>query len=425
MKGIVDCNSFYCSCERVFRPDLKETPIVVLSNNDGCVISRDDKAKELGLGMTGPYYQVKPLIEKHGVEVFSSNYNLYGDMSRRVMEVLKMFVGEENVEVYSVDEAFLHLEGFKPEQLEQLSNHIRDTIERWTGIRVSVGIAPNKTLSKLANRIAKKNKELTQCVHLLDTEEKIIEALKNTNVGNLWGVGSRYADKLTSVGILTAWDLRNLPPEWIRKYMGGVVGVRLVKELHGEVAIAMKEELAEKKAIATTRMFGAAVTELKDIKEAVATYAARVGEKLRRQRSAASTLSVFLVPQEKAQSPYFKHGPTSSAYTLLPSATSLSHELIKPAVQLAEQLFEQGKRYKKAGVMVSGLVPDGSIQSNIFHPQTGISRHLMQKIDNINFSMRGDVVKFASSGMSKDWKMRQEFHSPRYTTRWEQLCKVN
>ncbi len=424
MKAIVDCNSFYCSCEEVFQPQLQNKPVVVLSNNDGCIISRSDEARALGVGMAGPFFMARPLIEKHNVSVFSSNYNLYGDMSWRVMEVLKQTVGEGAVEVYSVDEAFLQLDHYSPDQLQSLSVYLRDTIRRWTSIRVSVGVAPTKTLAKIANRMAKKDKKTSGCIVVLETEEKLIAALKQTKVSEIWGVGSRYADKLTQLGICTAWDLRNMPEEWARKNLGGVVGVRLVKELRGEHAIEMKDPLEKKKMIATTRMFGSTVTELKDIKEAVATYAARAAEKLRRQQGAASVISLFLITQEKIDGPRFKHGLTVSSFTTLPEPTSLTQDLIKPAVNMADRLYQPGKRYKKAGVILSGIVPDNSIQANLFAPQKSIGRFLMEQIDNINFSMRGDVVKFASSGTKKDWKMRQAFHSPRYTTRWNELCEV-
>ena len=424
MKAIVDCNSFYCSCEKVFRPSLNNQPIVVLSNNDGCIISRSDEAKTLGVNMTGPYFMAKSLIQKHNISVFSSNYNLYGDISWRIMEILKQTVGEEHVEIYSVDEAFLHLPHYSRDQLQQLCTYLRDTIEQWTSIRVSIGVAPTKTLSKIANRIAKKDKLRSQCITILDTDEKVAEALQRTAIGDVWGVGSRYADKLQQLGICTAWDLRALTDDWARKNLGGVVGVRLLKELRGEHAIEMKDALEKKKMIATTRMFGSTVTDLKDIKEAVASYAARAAEKLRRQQGAASVVSTFLVMQEKVDGPGFKHGLTISRYTTLPEPTFLTHELIKPAVRMAEALYEPGKRYKKAGVILADIVPDSSIQGNLFEQYKSIGRLLMEQIDNINFSMRGDVVKFASSGTTRDWKMRQAFHSPRYTTRWKELCEV-
>jgi len=425
MKAIVDCNSFYCSCERVFRPDLKNRPVVVLSNNDGCIISRSDEAKVLGVEMAGPYFKAKPLIEKHNVATFSSNYNLYGDMSRRVMDTLKMMVGERNVEVYSVDECFLDVSMIEEKQLDNYALQMREIVEQWTGVSVSVGIAPTKTLAKIANHLAKKNKAATRCVATVVGDDDIRKVLKTTSVSGIWGIGRAYADKLINWGITTAWDLCNMPEEWIYKHMGGVVGTRLVRELKGTPCIDMKDELKVKKMIATTRMFGKNVTELSDIKEAVATYTARAGEKLRRQRCAASVLSVFIVAKEESHTADFNRGATMSTHTVLPSATSITNELIAPAMRMAEQIFKPGCEYKKAGVMLSGIVPDTSIQSNLFKPLTENSkRFLMEALDNINFSMRDDVVKFASSGLSRDWKMRKEFRSPRYTSRWNELREV-
>jgi len=426
MKAIVDCNSFYCSCERLFQPNLDQKPVVVLSNNDGCIISRTDEAKALGVGMAGPYFKAKDSIEQNGVTVFSSNYNLYGDLSWRVMQTLKEMVGESNVEVYSVDEAFLNLAPFANSDFNSLAMQIRTTVEQWTGIKVSVGVAPTKTLAKLANYIAKKNKATTNCVAVLDTQEKIITALKATDVKELWGIGFQYAEKLKMLGIRTGWDLYHMPEEWMRKQAGGVVGVRLSRELHGKEAIIMEKELVNKKMIATTRMFGSPVTSLTDIKEAVATYTARAAEKLRRQRSAASVITVFIVPKDTAAITRFHHGPNVSSHSILPTPTSLTQHLIKPALQIAERIYEEGRLYKKAGVILSGLVPDDSIQANLFEPPAKhLGRFLMEMMDNINFSMRNDVVKFASSGTKRNWKMRQEFHSPRYTTRWEELYEVH
>ena len=425
MKAIVDCNSFYCSCERVFRPELAEKPVVVLSNNDGCIISRSDEAKALGVQMAGPYFLAKPIIEKHGVAVFSSNYNLYGDLSWRVMETLKEMVGEKNVEVYSVDEAFLDLQGFSHEQLQKVAAGIKDSVEQWTGVKVSVGVAPTKTLAKLANSMAKKNKKSSGGVSLLVDDATIIRALQITPVRDLWGVGARFTEKLNDFGIYTGWDLRNQPEEWVRKNFGGVVGVRLLKELKGEQSIMMDEPLVNKKMIATTRMFGEPVTSINDIKEAVATYTARAAEKLRRQHSAATVINTFVVPkEERKEGEKFHRGPMFNASTVLLQPTSITNELIKPAVKMAEQLYKEGKEYKKAGVILSGLVPDNSVQGNLFDPGKTMGRFLMEMMDNINFGMRDDVVKFASSGTKRNWKMRQDFHSPRYTTRWDELYEV-
>lgn len=429
MKAIVDCNSFYCSAERLFRPDLLHKPVVVLSNNDGCIVSRSDEAKALGVPMAGAYFEAKPIIQKYGIAVFSSNYNLYGDLSWRVMETLRILTGDYNnkkVEVYSVDEAFIDLGHIKEEDLYKEAMRIRQTVEQWTGISVSIGVAPTKTLAKLANYLAKKNKAATQCVKVLATRDEQVKALKETRVGNLWGVGGAYASKLINMGITSAWELSNMPEEWAHRNMGGVMGIRLIRELNGIPGKDMDQPLTNKKMIATTRMFGSPVTNINDIKEAVATYTSRAAEKLRRQRSAANIISVFIVPKEQQYNINFRRGPTISSYITLPSATSITNELIKPAVKLVDELFENGRTYKKAGVMLSGLVPDESIQGNLFvEPSKNQGRLLMDMIDNINFSMRDDVLKFASSGTTRDWKMRQELRSKRYTTRWDELFEIS
>jgi DNA polymerase V len=424
MFAIVDCNSFYCSCERLFRPSLKEKPVVVLSNNDGCIISRSDEAKNLGVEMAGPYFKAQPLIVKHGVATFSSNYHLYGDLSWRVMETLRI-LAPGRVEVYSVDEAFVDLSHIPREHIAAFSMHLRETVEQWTGIKVSVGVAPTKVLSKLANRLSKKYKEKTDCVLVLDTLRKIEQALQRTPVEDIWGIGYQYAEKLYRMDIKTAYDLSIKDVTWAHKNLGGVTGARLIRELKGIESIQMMDELVNKKMIATTRMFGSPVNEVKNIKEAVATYTSRAAEKLRRQNSAANTISVFVVPKEDPHTTHFRHGPTISSHIILPLATSLTNELIKPAVALVDRLYEPGRFYKKAGVMLSGIVPDSSIQGNLFaKPAENRSRMLMSMIDNVNFAMRDDVLKFASSGTSRDWKMRQEHRSPRYTTRWEELYEI-
>lgn len=424
MKAIVDCNNFYCSCERLFKPHLEGKPVVVLSNNDGCIVSRSDEAKKLGVQMAGPYFMAKPLIEKHAVSVFSSNYNLYGDLSWRVMETLRIMLGKKNVEVYSVDEAFVDLSIFSPEELPVIAKELRRTVEQWTGIKVSIGVAPTKVLAKLANRLAKKDKARTECVVLLDTDEKIIEALRGTPVSDIWGVGGRYAKKLEEWGVYDALQLRNLSEEFARVYFGGVVGARLIRELRGITSKEMGEELVSKKMIATTRMFGNPVNDINSIKEAVATYTSRAAEKLRRQHSAAKIIHVFVVTKGEDHNTDWR-GATNTLSLTLPAATSFTNDLIKPAVGLVDKLYKKGMIYKKAGVMLSGIVPDTSIQGNLFLSETkNCERRLMDMIDNVNFSQRDDVLKFAASGTDRNWKMQQNFISPRYTTRWNELYEV-
>ncbi len=377
--------------------------------------------------MAGPYFMAKPIIEKYGVSAFSSNYNLYGDLSWRVMETLRILLGEENVEVYSVDEAFLELKEFNKKNFFEVGLHIRQVVELWTGIKVSIGIAPTKVLCKVANHLAKKNKIETQCVVVLDTKEKIDKALQATPVNEVWGIGRQYAEKLKEMNaVYTAFDLSKKTAPWAHKNLGGVVGTRMISELRGEPAIEMaSEQLTEKKMIACTRMFGQAVSSIDDIKEAVATYTSRAAEKLRRQKSAATTLSVFVITKEPSNMGRFRHGNTISHYTILPIATSATNELIKAAISVVDKIFIKGKQYKKAGVMLSGLVSDETIQANLFVPEKDNGkRMLMAAIDNVNFSMRDDVIKFAASGTKRDWKMRVEMRSPRYTTRWDEMFVV-
>jgi DNA polymerase V len=398
----------------------------VLSNNDGCIISRSDEAKKFGVEMAGPYFMAKPLIKEHNISVFSSNYNLYGDLSWRVMETLRAMLGKKNVEVYSVDEAFVDLSGFPPGDLPALALGIRKTVEQWTGIKVSVGVAPTKVLAKLANRLSKKEKQKTNCIMVLDTEEKIIDALRKTPVEDIWGVGWQYAQKLKERWcIYDALQLRNVNEEFARRHLGGVVGARLIRELKGIPSKEMEEELVNKKMIATTRMFGSPVDNINDIREAVATYTSRAAEKLRRQHGAAKIISVFVVTKDQDHMLGFNKSGTISTYTTLPAATSFTNELIKPAVGLVDQLYKKGTFYKKAGVMLSGIVPDNSIQANMFlAANKNCERRLMEMIDNVNFSQRDDVLKFAASGTSRNWKMQQNHISDRYTTRWDELFEV-
>lgn len=425
MIAIVDCNSFYCSCERLFRPDLENKPVVVLSNNDGCIISRTDEAKKIGVGMAAPYYQNKEIIEKNKVAVFSSNYNLYGDLSMRVMDTLRFLVGEKQVEVYSVDEAFLQLNMIPPDRIHDFCREVKETVELWTGIKVSVGAAPTKVLSKVANRLSKKNKVATQGVLVLQSIHEIKNALEKTAIDDIWGVGRQYAIKLHNMGIDDGWQLRNMPEEWARKNMGGVVGSRLIKELRGILCIPMKKPLDVKKMIATTRMFGKPVFTLEEIKEAVATYVSRAAEKLRRQHYAATYLQVFVVTNGQQTDKYSYNPQSRYQYTSLRIATADTTQLIKYALPLAEKLYEPTLKYLKAGVILGGLVPDSSIQATLFdNNHQNQKRFLMSAVDNINFSHRDDIIKYVASGLKRNWKMRQELRSKRYTTRWDELYLI-
>lgn len=375
--------------------------------------------------MAAPYYQNKELIEKNDVAAFSSNYHLYGDLSMRVMDTLRALAGAHNTEVYSVDEAFLDLDMIPGNELYDAAKRMKEITEQWTGIKVSIGVAPTKVLSKVANKLSKKDKKGTGGIIILDSVEKIKDALESIPVDDLWGIGHRYANKLKNFGIENGWQLRNMPEEWCRKNLGGVVGVRMIRELKGIPCILMKDPLEVKKMIATTRMFGTPVHKLSDLKEAVATYASRAAEKVRRQRSAATSLDVFVVANGFIDRKYEYNPQSRHSHITLPQATSNTGELIGYAALLAENLFRPNEKYIKAGVLLGGLVPDNSIQSNLFMTQEkNRLPQLMSAIDNINFSMRDDVVKYVATGLKRNWKMRQQLRSKRYTTRWDELFEI-
>jgi len=431
MKAIVDCNNFYCSCERLFKPKFEKRPVVVLSNNDGCVISRSDEAKQLGVAMGVPLFEVRSLIREKGIAVFSSNYALYGDCSWRVMEVLREIIGKERVEVYSVDEAFLELDQLGTEELEKLALTIRHQVEQWTGIRVSIGVAPTRTLAKLANRLAKKNKVTTNCVMVLSTESEIEEALRRTAVADLWGIGRRYAKQLHEKwSIYDGWQLAQVSDSFANKYLGGVVGTRLVRELRGISSRMMEEERVQKKMIATTRMFGRRVYELNEIKEAIATYTARAAEKLRRQFSAAGHIHVFIIEHREGE----RHGMAYDTHRQLDKPSSDSSILIRVATELVVDIYKKGPAYKKAGIILSDIVPEAARQGSLFVDSASADDDrlpLMLAIDNINFScppahqpQHDSILRFAASGTNRGWKMKQEYRSPRYTTKWYEMPVV-
>jgi len=427
VQAIVDCNSFYCACERLFQPQLQHAPVVVLSNNDGCIVSRSDEAKQLGINMAIPYFQAKELIEKNKVHAFSSNYHLYGDLSWRVMETMRQLAPPGSVEVYSVDEAFINLDHIASDQLQDYCVSLKKKIETWTGISVSIGVGPNKVLSKVANRLAKKSKLLTGCVVILNDTKKIQAALQSTPIDDVWGIGYSYSEKLKTYGINTAYALSIKDLSWGKRFLGGVPGMKLIRELKGMHSHDMQTPRTSKKMIATTRMFGRTVSEWQEIEEALATYATRTAEKLRRQHSAAYGVSVFLLKKTPPQTDisHYHHGRQVSGYVKLDNPSNLTPDIIKAVVALGKSLYEQGELYKKAGVILSDFVPDNALQTNLFvAPRDQNRKKLMNVIDNMNAAFRDDILKFATSGTQKNWKMRSERRSKRYTTRWDELCLV-
>lgn len=409
MVALVDCNNFYASCERVFNPALRGKPVVVLSNNDGCVIARSNEAKAAGVQMGVPAFEIRELVTQHGIAVFSSNYTLYGDMSNRVMETLRGF--SPHLEVYSIDEAFLDLSGFEAIGLPSHAQSLRQTVIQHTGIPVSVGIAATKTLAKVANRIAKKR--LPDGVLVLDNERYVRRALEVTEVGDVWGVGRRYAQKLASYGIRTAYDLTLRPDSWIRREMS-VVGLRTVKELRGEPCLELEATPPSKKAIMTSRSFGSMLTDLKDIREAVANFAASCAGKLRREASCCAAVTVFLTtnPFRESDRQY------SSSFTVtLPSPSSYTPDIVGAALRGLDRVFVGGYRYKKAGVLVSSITPQAHVQLSLFSTRC-IEREtaLMEAMDALNGRYGRNALRMGAQGYGSCWKLKQESLSPCYTT---------
>lgn len=405
MFGLVDCNNFYASCERVFNPSLNGKPIVVLSNNDGCVIARSNEAKALGIKMGVPAYQIKELVNTHDVAVFSSNYTLYGDMSGRVMSMLAELAPE--IEVYSIDEAFLNLTGIK--DLQSLGTNIVRKVSCGTGIPVSAGIATTKTLAKVANKFAKKYSAYNRLC-IIDTEEKREKALKLFEIGDVWGIGRRQAAKLEKQGVKTAYDFTLLPGSWVRKNMT-VVGERTWKELRGISCIDMENAPPAKKQICTSRSFGKMVEDIDTMSEAIATHASTCAKKLRQQKSYAMSLMVFIHTNNFREDlpQYWKN-----TIIKLPVPTNDTLEIAHYALEGLKSIFMTGYQYKKAGVIITEIVT--SAQLGLFDTVDREKREkLMQAIDKVNGEHR-HLVKLAIQGSGRDWKLKQEQLSKRYTT---------
>lgn len=414
MFALIDCNNFYASCERVFNPSLNGKPVLILSNNDGCVIARSNEAKALGIPMGAPAFKFKEVIENGEVHVFSSNFALYGDMSNRVMTILGTFCPK--MEIYSIDEAFLDFSGFDLYDLEALGRDIRKRVLQWTGIPVSVGFAHTKALAKVANRIAKKFTDRTGGVYTIDTEEQRIKALKWLKIEDVWGIGRQHARRLKEMNVLNAYQFTQLTDRWVRDMMT-VVGLRLKLDLQGEPTLQL-EDVRDKKSIATTRSFDHNYKDLTLIKERVASFAVSCAEKLRRQHCCCQSVMVFLHTNgfREDQPQYSKN-----IVIKLPFATNSSIEIVKFAVMGLEQIFREGYGYKKAGVIVSDFSPEGNQQLTLFDSRNVKHIELMKAVDNINRSMGQQKVRLAAQEPGRVWKMKQERLSPRYTTNLNEI----
>ncbi|MPR33063.1 Y-family DNA polymerase [Salmonirosea aquatica] len=425
MFGLVDCNNFYVSCERSFNPSLEGRPVVVLSNNDGCVIARSNEAKSVEIKMGTPYFQLKDTIKEHDVRVFSSNYTLYGDLSARVMATLGRFV--DQVEIYSIDEAFLDFEGFAHlyPDLHQLALTLQSTVRQWTRIPVSIGMAPTKTLCKVANYFAKRQAE-NRGILLLDSPERISEILQEFPVSELWGVGSRYAALLRRNAIRTAAQFSNAPDDWINRTMT-VNGLRLAYELRGVPCKMLETEFAPKKAICTSPSFGRLIPDLKTMSEALVTHLSRAAEKLRRQGSAAGTMTVFVHTNRFKRS---ANGQPARQYynsrtIQLPHPTASTAELTGYALAALQSVYQFGYAYQKVGVILSGLVPIDHHQTHYFTkgPDERLAV-LSATMDRLNHRFGRDKVRLASAGYDVTWHHRQQWMSPAYTTKWTDLLQV-
>jgi len=417
MFALVDCNNFYASCERVFRPDLNGKPIVVLSNNDGCVIARSNEAKDLGIPMGAPAFEYEKLFQQQKVHVFSANFALYGDMSHRVMSVLSDY--SPAMEIYSIDECFLSLRGFELFNLQEYGMLMRNKVVKWTGIPISVGIAPTKALSKVANRIAKKFSERTKGVYIIDSEESRIKALKWLKVEDVWGIGRQHAKRLQAQGVKTAYDFTQLNDAFVRKQMS-VVGLRLKHDLQGIPTLNL-DEVQPKKNIATTRSFDGNYTKFEQISERVSTFAVSCAEKLRKQNSCCNSLMVFVHSnRHRKDLPQYSR----NIVIQLPFATNSSIELSKFAIQALKQIFKEGYSYKKAGVIVQDFTPQDSVQKSLFEERNEKHIPLMKAVDKLNALFGQQKIRLASQDAKRVWKMKQEKLSPNYTTKLSDVITI-
>ena len=414
MIALVDCNNFYASCERVFNPKIENKPVIVLSNNDGCVIARSNEAKALGIKMGEPAFKLKNLIEKYNINVFSTNFALYGDLSKRVMNIMSTEV--EKMEIYSIDEAFLDFSDYAS---KKRGLAIREKVKKWTGIPVSVGIAPTKVLAKVAGHIAKKHTK--SGVFIFDDEDLIRRALNFFKVEDLWGIGSNTAKKLKSVGIHTALQFRQCDSSWVKRNLS-VNGVRLQKELFGEVCYPIETKIKRRKSICTARSFGSEINKLSKLKEVIGSHANTCATKLRKEKSCCTTVGVFLStnpfkPQAKQYNPY--------TVTQLHVPTNDSMEIVKVAIKALESIYRGDCIYKKAGVVVSGTAPQEQTQLSLFDSlDRGKRENINIAVDKVNSLMGKNKVHLAVQGSGRKWKIKQERLSPCYTTRFADILEV-
>ena len=418
--ALIDVNNFYASCERVFNPTLKGRVVVVLSNNDGCVVARSAEAKELGIKMGVPWFQLKDEARPHKIIALSSNYALYADMSNRVMQIISQYAPTQ--EVYSIDESFLDLTGI-PRRHADIALDMRSQILQWTGLPVCVGIGPSKTLAKLANHTAKRKllDDTGVCDFNALPEERRDEVLGRIEVGDIWGVGRKLSAKLQAMGITTALDLRRQDPEYMRQQFS-VVMEKTVRELQGEACMELEEVVPDKQQIISSRSFGYPVTDQQSVAEAISLYVSRAAEKLRDQQGYAGTLHVFIHTSPFGDGPKYSNSMTVP----LPSPTDDTMQLIGVALWILKRIFKAGFRYQKAGVMLGEIVPAGGQQNDLFGftAEAGKSARLMAALDSVNRKMGKGALRPASQGYSAPWAMKQDNKSPAFTTSWDDVIQA-
>ena len=421
MYALVDCNNFYASCERVFQPKFNGKPVVILSNNDGCVISRSNEAKAVGVPMGVPLFKIKELVKEKNIAVFSSNYALYGDLSNRVMAILGQF--SPNLEIYSIDEAFLNFDGMSILDYDMYGVQMKTRIQKWVGIPVCVGFAPTKALAKVANKIAKKFQDRTSGVYTIDTDEKRIKALKWTKIEDVWGIGNRTTKKAKLRNINTALDFIHPQHEsWIRKELG-VVGLRLKYELEGKSVLDLEPIPNQKKSIATTRSFPKQISDFDLLRERVATFASICAEKLRKQNSCCHTIIVMLVIDRhtiKTSKYYFNMAVT------LPYASNSTLTISNVAIDILKKLYfgNENIKFKKAGVIVTEFIPEDQKQFQLFEEENPKHLALMKSIDSLNKKIGDKKVKLASQNLNLTWNMKQNHLSRKFTTNFKDILEI-
>lgn len=412
--ALVDCNNFYVSCERAFQPALEGRPVVVLSNNDGCAIARSNEAKALGVAMGEPAFKLRALVEQHGLVMLSSNYALYGDISERVMSLLASFAPA--AEVYSIDECFLDLDRMPMADLTAYCRDMRATVRRWTGIPVSVGIGPTKTLAKLANRLAKKSARADGVLDLARHPEWVERALRRTEVGDVWGIGRQWAGLCHVNGMHTAWDLAQAEEGWVRQHMGAV-GLRTVLELRGQAVHTLDSEPAPRQTCCCSRSFGEATRELHHVRDALLTFASRAAEKVRREGLVAGAAQVFIQTDRfRRDEPQYSNA--SSARLQPPTADTPT--IVGAVLRGLETIWRDGFAIRKAGVILLDLVAAGAVARDLFTPPPAQRpQQLMAALDAISQRYGRGAAAFGLASRDAPWRMRQEHRSPSYTTRWD------